>query len=138
MSEPDASDKTRFSFRISGDDLAWLAEQAEDEGVDPATMVRMIVSRLRKGRPPLVSMMVAAPAQRVMVRGLQGTYEAQAIVSEAPRLDDGVVDDVLQQRLAELDGADVVPLHAEAEGETQGVAMPLRRVPRQQYNPGRR
>jgi predicted DNA binding CopG/RHH family protein len=45
----------RIAVRFTEDDLAWLNEQAEDEGVEPATLVRMIVARLRKGRAPLVS-----------------------------------------------------------------------------------
>ena len=49
------------------DDLAWLNEQAEDEGVELATLVRMIVARLRKGRAPLVSMMTA-PAPSIAPR----------------------------------------------------------------------
>jgi len=66
--------------------------------------------------------------------GLQETYEAPSFVSE-PAGDPALAEDVLQSRLAELDGGDVVQLHREPEAEP--AAMPLRRVPRQQYNPGR-
>src|SRR5215471_4581303 len=62
-----------IAVRFTEDDLAWLNEQAEDEGVGPPTLVRMIVARLRKGRAPLVSMMSAAPM-------------APRMVSQAPRL----------------------------------------------------
>ena len=58
----------RIVVRFTEDDLAWLNEQAEDEGVEPATLVRMIVARLRKGRAPLVSMMSAAPTAPRMVQ----------------------------------------------------------------------
>jgi hypothetical protein len=58
----------RIVVRFTENDLAWLNEQAEDEGVEPATLVRMIVARLRKGRAPLVSMMSAAPTAPRMVQ----------------------------------------------------------------------
>ena len=126
-----------IAVRFTEDDLAWLNEQAGDEGVEPATLVRMIVARLRKGRAPLVSMMSAAPmAPRMVSQAPRLNYEATPMYEPVePEGDPSVAEDVLNARLAELDGADVVPLH---QPEAEPVAISLRRVERQQYNPGRR
>ena len=133
--EPKDSRTKRMAVRFTDEDLAFLAENAEDEGVEVATLVRMIVARLRKGRAPLISMMEAQPQpQRIVVRGLQVPYEPKSFVSEPP-MPAGAADDVLASRMAELDSADVIPLHQPAEEEA--AAIPLVRVPRQQYNPGR-
>jgi hypothetical protein len=130
----------RMSVRFTDDDRAWLAEHAEDEGVEPATLVRLIINRLRRGRPllmSLVAMPVAAapqPAYRRPARVVAAVAPASEEPGEAEPLDGAVVEDVLNSRLAELEGGDVVPLHTEQEA----AAIPLRRMPRENYNPGRR
>lgn len=127
------SDKIRSNVRFSAEDTAWLAEHAEDEGVEPATLVRMIISRLRKGRPPLVSMMVAAPRSQQRTVVVDDAFRPDPLID--PTLVDGTAEDILASRLAELDGGNVEQLH-QPEGES--AAIPLRRVAREQYNPGRR
>lgn len=131
----------RMAVRFSDEDLAWLAEHAEDEGVEPATLVRMIVSRLRKGRAPLMSMITApkreypqmAVGQETFRRINQSAERLSAAPDEEAYEPEGVAEDVLAARLAELEGADVVQLH----GGEEAVATPIRRVARQSFNPGR-
>ena len=135
----------RMAVRFTDDDLAWLTEQAEDEGVEAATLVRMIVARLRKGRSPLVSMMgqPARPALDVM-REMRAAYVPGVYQPPVPELggvmgtDPEMVEDILRQRLSEMgaDAGEVVPMDDGHNDES--VAIPLRRIPRQQYNPGRR
>lgn len=128
------NDRIRKGFRLSPEDEAWLAEHAEDEGVDASILVSMIISRLRKGRPPLVSMMVEAIATRAPVRSQQKAPEVVSMAEYADAIDGDIVEDVLASRLAEAETSQVVQLH----GEEETAAIPLRRVGREQYNPGRR
>lgn len=139
----------RKSIRFSPEDQAWLAEHAEDEGVEPATLVRMIINRLRRGRPPLMSMALApqmrAPASLADrdLRPGRAEYHPTADFRPDPVIDgDGagdVVEDVLQSRLEELDGSNIQQLYADdgTGDELTRAAIPLRRVGRQNYNPGR-
>jgi hypothetical protein len=122
----------RMAVRFTDDDLAWLAEQAEDEGVEPATLVRMIVSRLRKGRAPLIRMMEQSTPVRALQPRAVFAAPQPAMQYEVPA--DDVADDILQQRLAEVESGEVVQLHQPVE---EAIATPLLRVPRQQWNPGR-
>lgn len=132
------NDRIRKGFRLSPEDEAWLAEHAEDEGVDASTLVSMIISRLRKGRPPLVSMMVEKIAAGTIVAARDVNYPIEQRTVEHAQggevIDSDIVEDVLASRLAEADGSQVVQLHSDEEA----VAIPLRRVGREQYNPGRR
>lgn len=122
----------RMSLRFAADDLAWITEQAADEGVDNATMVRMIVNRLRRGRVPLISMMEAHPQSAPLIH--------QPLVNDEPVYENwpaGVGEDVLAARLAELgdtSGGEVVNFQPQPEA----AAMPIRRVERERYNPGRK
>ena len=125
----------RMSLRFAADDLDWIAEQAADEGVDNATMVRMIVNRLRRGRAPLISMMEAPrsePRMTVQQYGeklLRDTYNDELS-------DRSAADEVLEARLAEVEqgGAEVISFQPDVEA----AAMPIRRVERERYNPGRK
>ncbi len=137
MSEDEAGSRARrMAVRFTDEDLAFLTENAEDEGVEPATLVRMIVSRLRKGRQPLISMMEqVAPAPRAIQSVRAGVSFYQPPAAAPAPVDDGAADEVLASRLAELETADVVQLHQPPEEES--AAIPLVRIPRQQYNPGR-
>lgn len=133
----------RMAVRFTDDDLAWIAEHADDEGVEPATLVRMIINRLRRGRAPLMSMIpTAAHAAPQPEQYRVAVAPGVMIPNSAPPSGDvgAVADEVLGQRLAELDGSNVQQLYADdAVGdELQTAAIPLRRVSRQQYNPGRR
>lgn len=127
----------RMAVRFTDDDLAWIAEHADDEGVEPATLVRMIINRLRRGRAPLMSMISTAmqTAPRPVQYGGASAGPAVFVPVSAQPIGDAsaVADEVLEQRLAELDGGEVVQLHSEEEI----AAVPLRRIGRQQYNPGR-
>jgi hypothetical protein len=131
----DEANLKRVNLRLSADDLTWLTANAEDEGVDYTTLIRMIINRLRRGRPPLVSMM----APRIIVPADIMAEQQELTARQVTYVPDGsTAEDVLQARLTELEGGDVVQLHAESPSETEAVATPLRRLARQQYNPGRR
>lgn len=123
----------RMSVRFTDDDLTWIAEHAEDEGVEPATLVRMIINRLRRGRPPLMSMIVEReyPPTTVTKEVFRGVNQGTPPVATA---EGGDAEDVLAARLAELDGGNEEQLKEPAE---ESAAIPMRRVARQQYNPGR-
>lgn len=138
----------RMAVRFTDDDLAWIAEHADDEGVEPATLVRMIINRLRRGRAPLMSMI--GTAQHV-VASAAGTMPSSSPARRAtfdvlePQTSeivqhDNLAEQVLADRLADLEGSNVQQLYADdAVGdELQTAAIPLKRVSRQQYNPGRR
>lgn len=138
MSEDGDHRTKRMAVRFTDADLAFLAKHAEDEGVEPATLVRMIVARLRKGRQPLISLMEARPMPRTTPGAtfneqIHGIW--QPPVAPEPQANAAEADDILNSRLNELDSADVVQLHQPTEEEA--AAIPLMRVPRQQYNPGR-
>lgn len=130
----DEANLKRLNLRMSAEDVAWLIEQAEDEGVDYTTLIRMIINRLRRGRPPLVSMM--GPTQPVR-RETQAIRDVNVVIP-GPEDSAEIAEDVLQARLNELEGGEVVQLHADSPSETEAAAIPLRRVAREQYNPGRR
>lgn len=128
----------RMAVRFTDDDLAWIAEHAEDEGVEPATLVRLIINRMRRGRPLLMSMVTAqgtAMSRTVSaaVPARRATFEVLEPQSGESAQHDNIAEEVLEQRLAELDGGEVVQLRTEEEI----AAVPLRRLGRQQYNPGR-
>lgn len=126
----------RLAIRVANEDHLWLIEQAEDEGVEPATLVRMMISRLRKGRMPLIAMMEA---------GHRMAYPAVRLpTADNPRQTaiDEEADGIVQARLNEMDGAEVVPFPetddiGDMGNEGEAVAIPLRRVERNRYNPGR-
>lgn len=123
----------RMSLRFAADDLAWITEQAADEGVDNATMVRMIVNRLRRGRAPLISMMEPVRQMAAPI----ASYEPPDYNELAGDEVAGAAEDVLAARLAELgdaSGGQVVNFQPQAEA----AAMPIRRVERERYNPGRK
>lgn len=132
----------RVMVRLSDADEAWVAEQAEDEGVDNATFLRMLVTRLRRGRPPLMRLAIDGAAAVPHSPASDELYYAQA--SAAPTADAQQITDLLEQRAREAaanDGPDGVrhndePHDGGAMNGAEPVAVPLRRVPRQQYNPG--
>lgn len=130
---PDKADLQRVNLRMSPEDVAWLVEQAEDEGVEYTTLIRMIVNRLRRGRPPLVSMMTGT-APRLPTLPANGT-QGYVSIQQQEAIDPALAEDVLQSRLSELE---TMPEEQLAPEETEVVAIPLRRVGREQYNPGRR
>lgn len=136
----------RLVTRLSDEHLEAVAEWAADEGVDNATMVRMIVDRLSKGRPPLLSMMEPPPAP------LAARSASRPIIAVPPRLRaaddpaapppvaDDALDAMMAQRLAEL--PEDAPLLAQAgmpppvNGTVGAVAVSVRHVERTRYNPG--
>lgn len=121
----------RMQVRFAEEDMTWIAEQAADEGVDDATFVRMLVNRLRRGRPPLMRMMLEVqPAKRAVA-----VPTLPAAADLPPDVD---AEAVLAERLAESGlEPNAPPIEHEPEPEAQVVAMSMRRVPRQSYNPGR-
>ena len=67
----------RLLVRLSPDDHAWLLTQAEDEGVDPQTMVALVIHRLRLGRQPVpvntrpVSLLASTRMRDFSAKGLE-------------------------------------------------------------------
>lgn len=132
----DEANLKRVNLRMNAEDVAWLVEQAEDEGVEYTTLIRMIVNRLRRGRPPLVSMMTGGAPRRIPASPqYDPSYFAVAEGTPPNPIDPALAEDVLQSRLQELETMPVAPSPAD---EAEVVAIPLRRVGREQYNPGRR
>jgi hypothetical protein len=127
----------RIMVRVTDEQLAWIGEMATDEGMDNATFVRVVIDRLSKGRAPLIVMM---QTQSFAPAGLNAVPEWPRLSPQLQRMqeeNDGVATDILSQRAAEAEAA--LPEHSEdAESAPQeNAAIPLRRVPRERYNPGR-
>lgn len=135
---------TRITVRLDDEDKVWIAEQARDEGVDDATMVRMIVNRLRRNRPPLMRMALSSAkltfaewSERVNEREM-AEHPAMAALNDGLSGNGADADTVLAQRLAEMGDQQTtqmpegVPVNG---GET--AAISLRPVAREKYNPGR-
>ena len=119
----------RIVVRVTDEQLAWIAEMANDEGMDNATFVRVILDRMSKGRPPLLAMMIGQPQQQVFVVPQREQLYA---VPQA----DGEAGDVLAQRAAEAEAA--IPEATDEVQEEEQAAIPLRRAPRgTMWNPGR-
>lgn len=142
----------RITIRFAAEDDHWLAEQADDEGVDKATMLRMLVSRLRQGRPPLVRMMLETvtkpkpPFYRVpaisYVQDAHGNLAAQDHPEAPEPLAPEEVDELLAGRMAEMgidpNAPEPIPHPPQQVPPSNGTAaVSLRRIPRQVYNPGR-
>lgn len=112
----------RMTLRFLPDDLAWISAQADDEGVDNATMVRMIINRLRRGRAPLISMMEQSRPTPAYVAAVERATAANPLFDESSY--EQAADDLLASRLAEVEsGGDQVIDFQEAEP----AAVPLRR-----------
>ena len=133
----------RLTIRFTDEDLQWLDQQAADEGVEPATLVRMIVHRLRNGRPPLVGQMLDGPRTTpVRIQRTVASHMPPLLVGGEEEYGEGEIfapelaNDILESRLAEAGMAETA---APAESPVgNGAAVSLRRVPREKYNPGRR
>lgn len=127
-----ATDLTkRMMIRFAPEDIAWIEEQAADEGVDNATLVRMLINRLRRGRPPLMRALLAkenrpSAEDREFIEGMAERVEINV---------EAGAEAVLQHRLEEIAGGDVEGAQA-AQNEGNG-AISLRHQPRANYNPGR-
>lgn len=141
----------RIVVRVTDAQDDWLTQAAADEGLDKATFLRAMVDRLSKGRAPLISMMQSRPMPRAAV--LPGGFDPRpgAInyaddVEQSANAVDAAAD--LAQRAAEdaIANAPRVKSFEElnpprafdaTEPDPGVVSMPLRRVGRQVYNPGR-
>jgi hypothetical protein len=127
----------RIMVRVTDEQLAWIGKMAADEGMDNATFVRVVIDRLSKGRAPLIGMMqqaIQAPA------GMDVVAEWPAISPQLQRMqaeNDGVVGGVLAQRFAEAEANLPSPQDDQSEPSQESAAIPLRRVQRERYNPGR-
>jgi hypothetical protein len=134
----------RMTIRLAPEDEQWLATEAADEGLDPAAMVRVILARLRQGRPALYREALAlarapvvAAAQRVLARHPLNPM----MPAPMPRVDvSGEVVEPVQPVDEALDA-----MEAQSEAEEYGeppplsgvaAAFPLKLVARQKYNPG--
>lgn len=135
----------RIVVRLGDEDLAWIAEQATDEGVDHATFLRMLVNRLRRGRPPLMRMALSNDPIQRSTRSMPIGYPidsrpvAMAPEPELPMLD-GDANDILASRLAEADQLAPPPESQPFDESLNGheaAAISLHRVDRARYNPGR-
>jgi hypothetical protein len=121
----------RIMVRVTDEQLAWIGEMAADEGMDNATFVRVVLDRLSKGRAPLIGMMQSQILAQVT---LPTHYQPH---NEGSTPVDGVTNDILAQRAAEAE-ANLPPANeAESDQPQESAAIPLRRVQRERYNPGR-
>ena len=130
----------RLLVRLSPDDHAWLLTQAEDEGVDPQTMVVLVIHRLRLGRHPVpvTTKMPANPVYLVpegfdMSPGAINKVNGSEIIKEYQQpspVDPTEVEDILASRMQELGQQPAAP-------SSEIPAVSLHRIPRRSYNPGR-
>lgn len=131
----------RMMVRLGGEDEAWVAEQAADEGVEAATWVRMVINRLRRGRPALLSMLQAQTVAAPRMNGKPQAAAPQSILEDLKFVEENPNDladpqeaaDVLAQRLQELEQT---PIQA-APPAVEAAAVSLQRMPRNKFNPGR-
>jgi hypothetical protein len=123
----------RIMVRVTDEQLVWIGQMAADEGMDNATFVRVVIDRLSKGRAPLIGMM-QGPVRALVVP--VGTDCRAGHLSYVESLDDGMPQtvDILAQRVAEAEAS--LPQGSDNPPE-ESAAIPLRRVARERYNPGR-
>jgi hypothetical protein len=124
----------RVVVRVTDDQLDWIGRMAADEGMDNATFVRVVLDRLSKGRAPLIGMMTAAPLS--VAAENQRQYEFLRADPLLVPVAASETDDILAQRAAEAEAS--LPETVETEPYEESAAIPLRRVARTVYNPGRR
>jgi hypothetical protein len=127
----------RIMVRVTDEQLAWIGEMAADEGMDNATFVRVVLDRLSKGRAPLIGMM--QPTTQALSLPV-GFDHRPGAANYTESLDDGAVPqtlDILAQRAAEAEANLPPPQDAESDHPEESAAIPLRRVARERYNPGR-
>lgn len=120
----------RIMVRVTDEQLAWIGHMAADEGMDNATFVRVVIDRLSKNRPPLIGMM-AVPETPFQMFPPKVTHYHSAQIVEMPQ---GETSDILAQRVAEAEAS--LPQTLDNPPE-ESAAIPLRRVARERYNPGR-
>lgn len=116
----------RMMIRLSPEDRSWVAEQAEDEGVEPHIFVRLLINRARRGRPLLIAQAAQQTATPLPPVVTQSEWPQPQTIAPTPELDD-----LIEARLSEeAQGLAIQP-------EEYSAAIPLRRVERVKYNPGR-
>jgi hypothetical protein len=126
----------RIMVRVTDEQLAWIGEMAADEGMDNATFVRVVLDRLSKGRAPLIGMM----QQATQALSLPVGFDHRAGATNYTGSLDGAVPqthDILAQRAAEAEANLPPPSDPESDHPEESAAIPLRRVGRERYNPGR-
>jgi len=130
--------------RVTDEQLAWIGEMAADEGMDNATFVRVVLDRLSKGRAPLIGMMQPTTQALSLPVGFDhspgATNYGEAFDGAVPRMvefNGGVTHDILAQRAAEAEANLPAPQGDQSEPPQESAAIPLRRVARERYNPGR-
>jgi hypothetical protein len=126
----------RIMVRVTDEQLAWIGEMAADEGMDNATFVRVVLDRLSKGRAPLIGMMAQQTFVQPFVAPPQPDFDAYGIPIAVPRAA-GESTDILAQRAAEAEANLPPRQEAESDHPEESAAIPLRRVQRERYNPGR-
>jgi hypothetical protein len=125
----------RIMVRVTDEQLAWIGEMAADEGMDNATFVRVVLDRLSKGRAPLIGMM--QPHTPVIASTVY--HEPTELARRGMTVTGDPIgpDDILAQRAAEAEANLPTPQDAESGQPEESAAIPLRRVARERYNPGR-
>jgi hypothetical protein len=120
----------RIMVRVTDEQLAWIGAMATDEGMDNATFVRVVIDRLSKGRAPLIGMMSGQGVAFTPSAQYQPHFEGSAPAGAE-------TNDILAQRAAEAEAA--IPQGSEdtEPAQQEHAAIPLRRVQRERYNPGR-
>jgi len=125
----------RMMIRFTEEDEAWISEQATDEGVDNATFVRMLVHRLRLGRPALLRTALT-PHMVVPKTVAQEPDLRPGVVTFIPHRDDVLTEDE-KTALAALDSGEIAPAGDDAPDslvgppapqQGNGAAMSLRKV----------
>jgi len=119
----------RIMVRVTERQEAWITEQAADEGMDNATFVRVLIDRLSKGRAPLIGMM----QPQIQQLGDRAARVSQQIANET-NLDEAA--DLIAQRAAEAEAL-IPESYEESEVEELPAAIPLTRIARPRFNPGR-
>lgn len=121
--------------RVTDEQLAWIGEMAADEGMDNATFVRVVLDRLSKGRAPLIGMMQPQPRSSLALHYHEPTELARRDIAVTG--DSIGSDDILAQRAAEAEASLPTAQDDQSEPPQESAAIPLRRVQRERYNPGR-
>lgn len=130
----------RVVIRLSAEDDAWLATESERIGCDKSTFVRMLIKRAIGGPPTLPNVSLPADFNPQPGSLTYADYASSVISDDIGSAESTVEpveaidpDAILAARLAEADGK------LEAEAQDHGPpAIPMRRIPREKYNPGYR
>lgn len=123
----------RLVVRVSEEQNRFLDEAARDEGMEKATLVRVIIDRLAKGRAPLIAMMerqhpIPVPVYEITASTVdENGVDIASITRPADEPPNKSFDELNPPRTFDA-----------AAGEDKVAAFPLRQTRRATlYNPGR-